>query len=548
MPNDIKIGLLALGAILILVAILGGNFELFGAKVGQTISDLRLRFASFFLGAFFLVLAVFPVPVPGPGTPQPTPISTPISTPTSIPEQVGLKMSFGERSLIKDEAIQSGCQETGDQFNGHKRNGTLNMEAASKIGTLRSDAEASYKQAANEFDAAYQACKNTPEALIYRENALIGLSDAYTIAVPVPITESGSGQPERGRALMMLRGFAQAQEKINKSSDKVNGKPLKLLIVDDEDNKDTAARIAEALIGNTSVKAVMGHWTSDVSESAAKIYNGKLVFITPISIFDRLSSYVPWVFRINATSTIGAEALKNYVNSKPLLKDSQVLIFFDSEIPYSVELKDAFYNAITRRRVFDDIDLRTYNLRSNNIIDQATQNECILAFFPGPPTVDIALGIMQKYGSSSPLLLGDMANLYTVKTLGRPGAKGMVMAPPWNIDSDSQSTFTTEAKALWNNNDVSWAAAMSYNAGQALIQAIKNAGETDNLRLGIQQALVSDSFSVPNGVPSQFSFSDQGDAGMGVQLVQVCSVEQDSGERKPKFVPIDLDSQCEPEP
>ena len=280
MPDNTKNVLLVLGAVLILVAILGGNFELFGAKVGQTISDLRLRFASFFLGALFIILTALP---PSPPT-QERPSPTPISTPTSSPEQVVLEMSFGEKPLITEEANKSLCQETADQFDGDKLSGTLLMkEATSKIATSPPDIISNfYRLAAEKFNAAYQAC-NTPEALIYRENARIGLSDAYTIAVPVPITESGSGQPERGRALMMLRGFAQAQEKINKSSDKVNGKPLKLLIVDDEDNKDTAARIAEALIGNTSVKAVMGHWTSDVSESAAKIYNGKLVFITPIT-------------------------------------------------------------------------------------------------------------------------------------------------------------------------------------------------------------------------------------------------------------------------
>jgi uncharacterized protein YgiM (DUF1202 family) len=58
MPENIRIGMFVFGAILILIAILGGNFKLFGAEVATTVSNPNLRLVSFALGIFLLVTAI----------------------------------------------------------------------------------------------------------------------------------------------------------------------------------------------------------------------------------------------------------------------------------------------------------------------------------------------------------------------------------------------------------------------------------------------------------------------------------------------------------
>jgi hypothetical protein len=60
MPENLKIGAFVFGAILVLIAILGGNFRLFGADVASTVSNPLLRFMAFALGAIFLVVAMHP--------------------------------------------------------------------------------------------------------------------------------------------------------------------------------------------------------------------------------------------------------------------------------------------------------------------------------------------------------------------------------------------------------------------------------------------------------------------------------------------------------
>jgi len=91
MPEDLKIGAFVFGAILVLIALLGGNFKLFGAEVAATISNRFLRFVAFALGTTFLVVAMHS-PNSGtisvvPITPSPEPTQSPSSSPSPEPPQ-----------------------------------------------------------------------------------------------------------------------------------------------------------------------------------------------------------------------------------------------------------------------------------------------------------------------------------------------------------------------------------------------------------------------------------------------------------------------------
>lgn len=59
MPQSVSIGLMALGGVLLLVAIIGGKFKIFGAEVSDTISSWQLRFLAGVLGIIFVLAAVF---------------------------------------------------------------------------------------------------------------------------------------------------------------------------------------------------------------------------------------------------------------------------------------------------------------------------------------------------------------------------------------------------------------------------------------------------------------------------------------------------------
>jgi hypothetical protein len=60
MPTSLSIAFFILGAILIVLGFSKGNFEVFGAKVGATISNSFLRFISVMLGIIFVVASCSP--------------------------------------------------------------------------------------------------------------------------------------------------------------------------------------------------------------------------------------------------------------------------------------------------------------------------------------------------------------------------------------------------------------------------------------------------------------------------------------------------------
>jgi len=336
--------------------------------------------------------------------------------------QLQTRMSFGERVLVPQE--QENCKKSGSNFEEDKARGR--------------------------FKAALDACRNAPETLIYFSNDAIGSRKAYVIAVTVPIT--GADPKSRGNALMMLRGFAQAQNEVNEKGG-IKGIPVKLKIINDSDDPAIDKKSANELVKNDNeVLAVLGHWTSNVSLEAANIYEKKLAFITPISITDELGK-IPYIFRMNPTGDEGATVLKDYILKA--LKRKVALVFYDPAIPYSKELKEKFTYLFEKGggKILDYVDLNVY-LNSQNKINQAAQEKAVLVLFPASRSVGAAKTVIESNRSQLPLI-GDMANLYIPETRNVDGAKGMILATSWNATSNPNLQFSINAKALWEA-EVSW--------------------------------------------------------------------------------------------
>lgn len=434
---------------------------------------------------------------------------------SNAPSPVTNRQSAGEQILIKYEAEKSNSPD----FASLKQNG------AEAFG--RGD----YDEAVDSYSRAIEISQNSPETLIYLNNSRIGSKDSFTVAVPVPI----SG-PNPGNALEMLRGFAQAQNEVNESGG-INGKGLKIKIYDDSDSAEVAEEVAANIVRDTEILAVAGHWSSGTSLSAAPIYNSnKIVFIAPLSTTIELSDLGPYVFRINANTYTGGRALANYALEKLNAKNSA--IFFDSESTYSKELEAQFSTdfKLGGGSVIDRFDLAESSFNAADSVERALNRDVkVLLLIPAPNSVDKALQVI-TINRKRMFLLGEMGNLYTPKTLqvGGEDAQGMVMAPSWHIEADSSSDFTSRSRQLWNA-DVSWATAMSYNAAQAIVKALREDSAPD--RFSLQQILRSSDFFV-TGVSGEFRFLQSGDASTTVQLVEIKADDNSRSGIGYDFVPI----------
>ena len=380
----------------------------------------------------------------------------------------------------------------------------------------------------------------------------------------------------QGNALMMLRGFSQAQDIINNSGG-IAGVSLRLLIVDDNDAQATARQIANSIVGS-DFSAVLGHWSSDTSKAAAEIYSqSALTFIAPISIFDKLGDYTPYVFRLNATSAKGIEELKKYILNE-LTNQQELFIFFDSINPYTAELKEKLAKSLGDRFSRNSIEFTDFNSQfqmqsdtlAESLIDAVENRNPLIVFFPSNKSAKRALEVIKEVRAinSEVLVVGDMANLYIAETLNdeiiensaNSYTEGMVLAPAWNIDASRSSIFVRAIENIdslkdeyphleapyWQGSDVNYAAALSYTALESISEAIKTAVQENSnpTRADIAEALVKSDFEVNGAFQEPITFRKTGESTIAIQLVRVCPT-QENNSSKLKFKPISLDSpQC----
>lgn len=371
-------------------------------------------------------------------------------------------------------------------------------------------ANGDFATAIAKLQSSLQQNRNDPEALIGLNNARIGKSKSYTIAVSVPIGSDLNG------ALEMLRGVAQAQDETNQAGG-VNGVPLKVAIADDGNIPGLAKQIAAALIKNPEVLGVVGPYASDVSLETAPVYqSGELVFISPISTSVKLSGVSRYFFRTVPSDYVAARALSEYALNK--LKRKVAAVFFNSQSSYSQSLKSEFVTALSLGggQTVSEFDLADPSFSASQSVETAQrQGAEVLMLATSTGTLDKALQVVQVNRQRLSLLAGDDA--YTPKTLeiGGAMAKGMVVSVPWHIDGLSNSTFPKRSRSYWGG-DVNWRTALAYDATQALIAALRQ----NPTRTGVQQFLASPGFSAA-GASGTVRFLPSGDRNATVQLVTI---------------------------
>lgn len=371
-------------------------------------------------------------------------------------------------------------------------------------------AKSNYTEAIKQLEQARKANPNEPENLIYLNNARIGNQKSYNIAVAVPLSS------EINSAQEILRGVAQGQEEINQKGG-IKGVLLKVLIADDNNKPVVAEQVANALVKNPDILGVVGHFASDVTLAAGKVYqSGQLVAISPISTSVQLSGFGNYIFRTVPSDRFAGNSLARYQLNG--LKKKKAAVFFNSGSNYSKSLKGEFTTALfgDGGQVVSEYDLGSSSFSVGNSVEQAIkQGAEVLMLAPNTSTLDKALQVVAVNRNRLPILAGDDA--YTPQTLqiGGPAAVGMVLAVPWHILADLQSAFPKAANQLWGG-DINWRTAMSYDATKALIAGI----ERNPSRVGIQQALVAPDF-VAIGAAGDIKFLPSGDRNRPVQLVRI---------------------------
>jgi branched-chain amino acid transport system substrate-binding protein len=375
-----------------------------------------------------------------------------------------------------------------------------------------------------------------PEPLIYLNNAQIGKRESYTIAVVVSI------ESELVPALEILRGVAQAQDEINKSKTKIKGKFLKVIIANEKkDDTNITEGIAKYLVKEKDILGVIGHFRSDETEKAVKIYGNpdlkeqRLVLISSTSTKPSIDNQSGYFFRTVPNNIDEAKKLADYMFKT--LNQQKAAIVFNSQSEYSKSLKDEFQKAVEAKKgqIFKVYDLNY--LKGSEVIDEAIKSKTyVFMFAVNSNYVDKTI---TKFGNSKakkiyylagdamyePSLLTDNPNL-------TKGLRNMVIAVPWHYTVSSRKSldFVDKSYKLWcqpqkSEDKINWRTATSYDATNALIEALKD--NPNPTRETIQKVL-SGNYTMPDeGVTGKIRFKNNGDFDGETKLVQL--VEKEAG-------------------
>lgn len=439
------------------------------------------------------------------GTPQPTQVTTPnppsnananaggnttAAAPTTTPGQPGSvanALSWGDRVLFTDAP-----------------NADMQAGAAAF-------ATGDYATATARFEAARQAVRNDPEALIYLNNAKLGATPALGIAAVVPIGDT----PNTAREL--LRGVAQAQDEAIKA-----GTPVKVLIADDRNDAGQAAAIANALVQDPSVVGVIGHGTSTTTLAAAPVYQqGQLPMISPTSTTTELATLARdggnFVFRVIPSDQFTGTTLARHMLSEG---QNQPIVFYNSQSSYSNSLQEAFSTTLGLEggQVAKLVDLS----QGNPAAELQGSGADAIVLLPDSASFDAAIAVAQLNQGQLPVLAGDA--FYRIDALQKGGASltGTVVTVPWH-PLKSTPPFAQTSSGLWGG-DVNWRTALSYDAFQAFSSASSASNVTATSgqqgRVAVGQALAGQGFSA-TGSTGAISFLPSGDRNTTVLLVAV---------------------------
>ncbi|MGJ5675237.1 MAG: ABC transporter substrate-binding protein [Nostochopsis sp.] len=374
-----------------------------------------------------------------------------------------------------------------------------------------------YNLAIDKFQKSLQIQPNDPESLIYLNNAKIGEQGALTLGVPVPIGTNPNVAQE------ILRGVAQSQDEINRKGG-IDGKLLKVEIVNDNNNPVIAERVAQRFVQDTNILAVVGHNSSDASVPASKIYqDGKLVMISPTSSSPLVTdpqnrSEGSYIYRTVIINNVIAETLADYAKKEG---KTRIAICRDSQSKdQSYEPAIASALAKNNTQLIDiHCDLAAKNFQPKFAIERAKEKRADSIFLnPHVDRIDKALEVA-KANQGQFMLFGN-PSMQTQKTLmAGTSVNGLVMAIPWHADAYANKNFVKNAYKLWHNPEsITWRTATAYDATNTIAQALMQ-NKNDNIRNSIQKAL-SNSFSL-EGATGTIQFSPWGDRIGTAVLVEV---------------------------
>jgi branched-chain amino acid transport system substrate-binding protein len=144
----------------------------------------------------------------------------------------------------------------------------------------------------------------------------------------------------RDQGEAMRRGAQLYIDTVNQAGG-VNGKPVKLLVFDDEGHEQKAREVALEIAKQNKALIVLGHYFSDACLKGGEVYkNAKIPAISPTCNANSVTEGNDWYFRVIPNNKLTGVFLANYV--KNIMKHETVSIIYDDQDNSAIIMAEGF--------------------------------------------------------------------------------------------------------------------------------------------------------------------------------------------------------------
>jgi ABC-type branched-subunit amino acid transport system substrate-binding protein len=321
------------------------------------------------------------------------------------------------------------------------------------------------------YENAVKGDHSDPYAQIYLNNA-IARKQRDPLRIVVFVAKAGNDFHEYA-STQVLRGIADAQTQFNKSG----GKDERLLEIDirnDGNRPSDAKKIGKESADDPSIVAILGHHASEATQAALGIYEEQsLAIISPTSTSSRLRGRT--FFRTIGSTEAVARKYAQYITEH--LGFSKIAVIYHRGNEFSETLKDDFENAFKRQngQITQLFDITDVSLNIMERIEEIKEESKAVLVISSIETNSVVIAIASENSKLQPeekLQLLFTTSLPEIPMLEKGGEalEGAVLVSPCLAED---SVYMQQARIRWGQQEINWRVATSYDATQALIEAIR---------------------------------------------------------------------------
>lgn len=360
-------------------------------------------------------------------------------------------------------------------------------------------------------------------------------SEEIYIAVVCPMSgkDKDVGQP-------VYEGAAYYFNKLNKSGG-IDGRKVKLIVENDENDPGKATICAQRLVRNKKIVAIIGHrYSKPTLEATNKVYvNAGLPVISPTASNPEITAGKEWNFRMIFDDKIQAEFIVMYIKHFILQNNSSkniTILYVDNEKKiYGKSLKDCFLKAVNG--TLTTTPIKVVNSREFNIDEKKlkilVQSDVIFLAMHLQDGLNIMERIhsegLREKGLKAKFIGGDSIGNYKFiekakEKFGKQYKSYIEGLYAVNYFSEDilgleARKFTMKFEKIYNKK-LEWGGVMAYDAAHLLAEAIKKRGAD---RAGIRNFLgnINSQQKAIRGITGDLFFDKEGNCMRTLSMLQV---------------------------